>query len=220
MIIECFALTEVGKSTLVNDLSERYGVKFISEQESSLFSAFLFALKHPVSISRLVLLFLKEGLSGKVPWKITRFKLSVLKTTMSRLYDADKKFSDDDIVIIDEGLVQRLFSLYETKQSIDTYLKLIDLIPLSDSILFLEYKGDSARIKQGRVGTMRRSVSEEYTKEWQATMLHNYFALRDALQFKGLLNQSYSRDDKVGFDLDLLMADLKQRLESHLKLKN
>jgi hypothetical protein len=217
MIIECFALPEVGKSTIINNLQEQYNVKAVPLESIGRKSAFLFALKHPISVSRFVLTFLKEGVGDLGGWQIVRFKLSVFASTMSRIQLAGSNYVREDIVIIDEGLIQRLLSLYETKQPASKYVSLLKKIPLADSMLFLEYKGESERIKNGRVGTMRRSVSDAYTEAWRSTMLHNYHSLVDALKSMDLIETGYSRDDERGFDLDSVMKDLECRRIKYCK---
>lgn len=217
MIIECFALPEVGKSTIIKDLQQQYGVKVVSHESISRSSALMFMLRHPISVARFVLTFLKEGMGDLGGWQIVRFKLSVFVSTISRIQLAGSKYDRQDIVIIDEGLVQRLLSLYESKQPAGKYISLLKSIPLADSILFLEYKGESDRIKNGRVGTMRRSVSDEYTEAWRSTMLHNYHSLVDALKSMNLIQTGYSRDDERGFDLDSVMKDLESRRIKYCK---
>lgn len=219
MIIECFALPEVGKSTLIKDLKTRYDIKTVPEQTVSYLNAFYFTFKNPVAISRFILIFLKESIYDKGGWKIFRFKLAVFINTITRLQIAKRNFSHNEIVMIDEGFIQRLLSLYETKQPVSKYISLLKKIPLADSVLFLEYNGESARIKNGRVGTIRRSISDSYTEEWRLTMLHNYQSLKEALFILKLVNTSYVRDDDNWFNLKLIIADLYDRKETYLKNK-
>ncbi len=217
MIIECFALPEVGKSTIIENLKKEYGVKSIPQEYSNKKGALFFFLRQPFSTAKFVFILLKEGFGNKGGWKIIRFKLSVFISTISRLEKVNDQYSDEEIVIIDEGIVQRLLSLYETKQPAERYVSILKKMPLADSVLFLEYKGESDRIKNGRVGTMRRSINDEYTEAWRSTMLHNYNSLVTALKSTNLVNVSYSRDDNIGFDLSLIMKDLENRRDKYCK---
>jgi cytidylate kinase len=211
MIIECFALPEVGKSTIIQDLMERYDIRYVPPQAAYRRGALWYAAKHPASFCFFIVTILKESMAYRVGWQITKFKLSVFIRTVSRLYYLEKGAQKDEIAIIDEGLVQRLLSLYETKQSVKKYESLLSKLPLADSILFLEYTGESDRIRNGRVGTTRRSISEEYTQAWRATMMHNYRSIVEALRSHDLITSSYSRDDEHWFNVKDIMNDLQAR---------
>ena len=108
-----------------------------------------------------------------------RFKLSVFLNTISRIQFARSHCSTKEIVMLDEGLVQRLLSLFETEQPPSTYISLLRKMPIMDSVLYIEYTGESSVIKNGRVGTLRSSLGEDYAGVWKKVLMHQFSQLNE-----------------------------------------
>lgn len=206
MIIECFGIPGAGKSTVTSLLVSEFGFKEVPKQVSKIYWIHFFS-KYPFFVCRWCFSLLKESFLSR-SFSLGRFKLAVFLNTIGRIHYADKHYSKEELVILDEGLVQRIFTLFESPKISKDYDTLIKKIPVKHLIIQIEYKG--INFTESRVGTYRRTKGEEYIKKWRSVMAQNFISLSKSLLRSKVVNIRYIRDDGADTDLMKVVQDIKK----------
>lgn len=179
MIVECFGLPGVGKTTVCEQLTKTKGFvgvpKIVAKHRS-----LLFFMSYPLfSIAWLVRV-CKEGVRAN-SYKLFRFKLSVFLNTVARVqYAQYLEKTGDDVVVLDEGLLQRALSVYEKKIAALDMKKLIQTIPYRSKVIYIT--NDRHALRGGKLGHARSSINAKYAEEWCSIMNHNYDSMVAAVE--------------------------------------
>jgi hypothetical protein len=193
MIVECFGLPGAGKTHVVERLIEKGLLSTVPAYSRRIHSVF-FAAAHPLFFARFIFTLVRECARVQ-SWRLFRFKISVFLNTSGRLWTA-RHVPHEVKTIIDEGLLQRLLSLYESKQSPGVFERWISHMPKSDAVAMILYKEP---LNDGvRVGTIRRSMGISYEKQWRDVMIHNHTSIMVALEHRKIRTCIfYKGDDAV-----------------------
>ena len=191
MFIECFGIPGAGKTTVTKILEDTLGASVVPIHVPKRY-VFLFLLHNPVFSVRWMLLLVRACNSDNV-WHLFRFKLSLFLNTAGRVHMAQQLDRKGKFVILDEGLVQRVFSLYETKQTSDVYQRIIAMLPISHTVLSVVYTGEI--YTAGRVGTVRSKLGGDYKKQWQNIMKDNFQRMSEVITKQKFSVIHYSRDE-------------------------
>ncbi|MFT5179644.1 MAG: GTPase SAR1 family protein [Candidatus Paceibacteria bacterium] len=177
MIVECVGVSGAGKTALVKKLSEKYGLNVVPDYPSKLYG-YYFITCHPIFITHFILKLISESSKTKT-WSLFRFKIAVLRNTIARIEYARFNFSKDEFVFLDEGTMQRMLSVFETKQTEDSYAKWFRYFPHTNMVICVNNK--SSDIAQRKVGTRRKKFGEEYVKNWFDTLKNNSDSIQKAI---------------------------------------
>jgi len=177
--VELVGLPGSGKTTLAKKLSSEQGAEVVNifSRKEHLKYLLLFLFSHPVSFIFWVLQVIKES-NGLLRYKFHLWSLSAARSQKA-------KSSNKKVVIIDEGLMQRIFSVYDRKLNEREIKKVIRKIPLSDKVLFCE-GGTFERFLEWERGSNspRMKKGKEYFQQWREVSTKNAETLNNVLRSK------------------------------------
>lgn len=206
MIVECFGIPGAGKSTVASLLVTEFGFKEVPKQVSKKYWI-QFLLRHPFFVSSWCSHLLKESFITHTI-SLGRFKLAVFLNTVGRVQYANNHYSKEEMVVLDEGFVQRAFSLFESPKNSKTYDVLLKNIPFKHIVIQIEYKG--VTFAESRVGTFRRTKGEEYIKKWRSVMAQNFKNLSESLLRSRFERILYVRNDESDSALEVVVQAIKK----------
>lgn len=191
MIIECFGLPGAGKSTVTELFAKESKVFVVPKYVSKRYGMY-YALLHPRITTRWLLVSFIEGrrVGG---FKLARFKLAVFFHTLSRYQWARMHNQADRLVILDEGLAQRLLGLYEKEMNEQHYQGWVKHLPGDTTIVQILYTGNQSH--EVRVGTFRQQLSQTYQASWRQVLEANHVHLGAALSGSSKNMLRYERDE-------------------------
>jgi GTPase SAR1 family protein len=178
MIVECFGVPGSGKSTLTSKLVEREEFSTVPPYVSRWYSL-LFMLRHPIFTTRWILALLSECKKTKT-WTLLRFKVAVFLNTVGRIEYGHTHFSKEKIVILDEGIMQRMLSLLEERKTEKEFEAWMAYIPRPHTVIFCENMSEN--ISKRKVGTKRKQFGDEYAKEYSLVLEFNYWGLKEEIE--------------------------------------
>lgn len=206
MIVECFGIPGAGKSTVTSLLVKEFGFKEIPKQVPKIYGT-QFLLRHPFFVCMWCFLLFRESLFV-CSFSLGRFKLAVFFNTIGRIQYASKHYSKEDLVVLDEGLMQRIFTLFESPKVPEIFHAILKKIPVEHLILQIEYVG--VDFTESRVGTYRRTKGEEYVRNWRKIMAENFKSLSESLKQSKFYRIIYVRNDGPDTALETIVQDLKR----------
>lgn len=172
MIIELYGLPGSGKTTHAKNLVANYEYVLIPNPKNTTLEKLSASFRHP----GIVLFFLREIIFETIKnktWLLVIFKISVLFSTLIKIIKASK-CSADQKVLIDEGLLQRILSIYETKLSASK-LKQILLICAKhfNEVIIIDSKYECfKRYKDPK--NLRILLGNEYFEQWKEAVIYNH----------------------------------------------
>ena len=178
MVIECVGVAGSGKSMLVSHLEKQHGVQTVPMYVSRYYSL-VFLFRHPLLTLQWMNALVWECHATNT-WRLFRFKLSVFSTTVGRMAYARMNYRTSDVVVLDEGMMQRLISLFESTISQEVALKWVRRMMVSDAVILAHLpEGTTER----KIGTCRkRAFSVAYQMQWLEVIDHNAQMLFTALE--------------------------------------
>jgi hypothetical protein len=166
MLIDLFGLPGSGKTTLISSL-ENEGFVQVPHMVSKLYSLIFFVFNPTFTIIWTYLL-VRESISTKT-FGLMRFKFACLVNTVGRICYAGR--SRDKILLLDEGVLQRLLSIYESEQVKDFVYKFVNFTNFTDLVILV--KRDGHKNKDIKVSQKRMDKGQEYIKRWKETIIKN-----------------------------------------------
>jgi len=170
MIIELYGLPGAGKTTLAKKMKKEgfFVVEYPSGQGKK---TIRYIFKHPI----MTLFWLREILLETIKtrtWSLLKFKIALVMNTFGKLEIAKK--SAKNKIIVDEGLFQRILSIYETKKSFKKLSNIIKKnIPQPDLIVIV--KSDFEKFMRYKdVKNIRTHLGPKYLNRWFEAVNHNY----------------------------------------------
>ncbi len=185
MIIECIGLPKSGKSSFARSAPPE--VLVVPQEVPSRYTT-TFLTRYPLFSFVYVALLLLESLRTRT-LPLLRFKLSLFKTTIARFAYAQEQKGN---VVLDEGCLQRILSLYERARTKKELQFLVQLAPRGERIVLLEGNpeellGAPARARKG----------EQYLKTWRQMLAGNLTALTALLPENELVRCSLQEGKPV-----------------------
>ncbi len=171
MIVECFGLPGAGKSTLTTTLSHALDLEEVPAYVSK-WHSFRFGLRHPLFVSGWVWRLFWHARQTKTK-QLFRFKLSVFITTIGRLQYAQRLLRRQPLVILDEGLLQRLLALLEVAVPTPVMRRFVVCLP--NKMVALEVVSTAST--RAKIGTQRGRETAAYQHAWQDVISTNFETL-------------------------------------------
>jgi len=193
MIAECFGVPGSGKSVLTSRLSSRKGFGTVPRYVPRL-QSFLFTVVHPIFVLLWVVTLMRECWQTHT-WVLFRFKISVFANTIGRIQYADTHAQKENVTILDEGLLQRMLSLFETVQTPKRCALWLRYIPKTRVIVHTK-STDNVMTKQ-KLSTQRLQFGSEYEEKILAVLNTNYQNFKLAAERSELRQCSYEWDERA-----------------------
>jgi len=186
VIIELYGLPGSGKTTIARTLQGRGG-KYVylhtSPKSETIRLVPLFTFKNPIKS----LFWFKELLKESVRFHFStffRYKLHLLLISITQ-YQKARHDGVERTYLIDEGLIQRILSISETKISIESVKQYLKHIPKADIIVVVENKPtEFYRFKESphRHKSPRLHLGEKYFENWMKITRHNHEIIKSVLK--------------------------------------
>jgi len=180
MIIELFGLSGAGKTTFAKKKIGNSDCIVLLYKNYAFNIKMLVLFKYP-----LFFLWVKEILletfKNKM-WFLFRFKLALLFNLFCTFNEAQKMDKSGKIVLMDEGFLQRLGGIYDTKKDYIFFKQLINKkILLSDKIIIIESSFEKFKRYKDK-NNNRSALGEEYLNNWFEVVKYNYQEIIKAIK--------------------------------------
>ena len=204
MVIEFFGVPGSGKTTGARYLSSELGIPFVKGGEGKSTSAVMCAITHPVKTSFFLVVALQQTAHSHT-WALFRWRIRTILGTFSILHRATRHGSD---TIVDEGLLQRVLSIYEealTEANASRIVRLLSpelVVYITDTERQFQRYNDSTH--------PRRRLGDGYMDRWKDIVRQNTGLLYRSLAGNGTpcVVASDSCDTRIA---DAISAHLSRR---------
>ncbi len=193
-LVELYGLSGSGKSTLARELSEKEPlIKLISPQQKSK-GIPSFIIKNPGTF----FFWIKEMFINALlnwEWTLFRHRLSILLSTFSTFAVADNIKAG--VVVLDEGLFQRVFSIYEQKRTPQQLERLIRKIPHIDLLVIVDRTEEQyVRYYNHRMNP-RMKMGESYMEIWKEVIAYNDKNLKKIIKALHIPYYTVGKNDPI-----------------------
>ncbi len=212
MIIELFGLPGSGKTTIMRFLIQKSLGKdvVIKNHFERLFYCAIFLFRHPFVFSFWIYTVVKE-----TPRGLVRYKLNLLLVTFSKREKAEFLYKTP--IFLDEGLFQRILSVYEQVLTVEEIRKIIYYMVMPDKLFFIQ-GGDFDRFLKDfdKINSPRYKMGEEYMKNWVSVLKINTYLLQVELK-KRFPDLVFEIDNRERSPLnDSLITEINKNISSLL----
>lgn len=220
MIIEFYGLPGSGKTTIARALEKKDPAKFVylhtSPRKEIIKLVPLFFIHHiGITIFWLKELFFKCFKSHFFP--LFRYKLHLLLITFVQ-YQKAKNYKNK-VVLLDEGFLQRILSIYESRLTKDKIIHYFNHLIKADLIVFTKNsESEFSRFisSSHKDQSPRTKLGEEYLSQWMEITRSNYQMIKDLIKAK---NVKFI-EVKGEFGLDICLDMIIKEIEKLKKEKN
>lgn len=191
MIIEFFGAPGAGKTSGARNLSVELGLPMVLKGgEHRIWDSIVYALLHPIrSLFFFFTILYQTARTGT--WSLLRWRLAVIGSTYSVLRGASRF---PDVAIVDEGLLQRVLSIYEEEISLSQAAWLIRF--LSPDYVLVVTSTEREFHRYADPTHPRCRLGEAYMTRWKEIIRHNTAMIREALT-KSTVPHLSAEDDYV-----------------------
>lgn len=177
MLTECVGVPGSGKTTYVHNVVTQ-GTMTTPPLYVGKWYALRYIVMHPLFTTRWIRVLVSES-NRTHTWGIARHKFAIFLNTIARLSWAAHMKGE---VIIDEGIVQRLLTLFEHRLSDQEIQHYFTGIPYADHVVFIDTP--DIPLDQRKKGVGRQSLGEVYAREWIGVVADNLESLKKSNLFK------------------------------------
>lgn len=171
MIIEFCGLPGSGKTSLSMALSQE-DANFIKVDFAKKSVRYFFTVKFFLTNFRQSLFWLKLLFKNRTIWL---YKLHLLLVSFARQALAESLSKADNYILVDEGLIQRLFTVVDNKLNQKEFLRLFANCSLPDTIVLIS-GGNFKRFltENNYFKSPRWLKGEDYLRNWIASFENNF----------------------------------------------
>ncbi|MCA9363271.1 hypothetical protein KC851_03045 [Candidatus Kaiserbacteria bacterium] len=174
-IIELYGLPGGGKTTFTKELVEQ-GVTLIPYDDGKL-KYFTITFRYPLTVI-VWLLVIVINLRVTKNFQILRYDISLLFSSLKKLHDA--KRHSDTVVVVDEGLVQRLLSYSYVTYTHKQINNLLKFSPLGNLLIHVNHH--TIISDRFNVAHVRLSSGSALFQIWQNNLTANLQTLLEVLE--------------------------------------
>lgn len=199
-IIELYGLPGSGKTSLSKKLAEKHMSTIRQQPTRRGFGLAYFIAQFP----GVFFFWMKEfsmSIFGRGASNLARFRLAILLDTLEAVGRA--WYQEKGMVILEEGLFQRVASVYEVKKTSNELMPIVQHIPLPDALVVVDVTEEHfARYRHS--DHPRAQLGENYLEAWKVMVEHNHQSLLEAIDRLGVTVLHAGKDT----DVDLLYEEL------------
>ena len=179
MIIEFFGEPGSGKTTLLKNAASALGARAayvrVDSSIEALARSLLFTLAHPA------LAFFWFAETVKESRGLFRYKMALVVRSLAAIQKASR--SRREVVLIDEGLLQRILSVYDRVLSDEEVRRVLAHARTAERVVVCR-GGDFSRFvsEPDRFNSPRVRAGEEHLRQWIATVRANASRIAAALE--------------------------------------
>lgn len=185
MFIELFGLPGAGKSTLARAL-HKLDNSFTHSEQPSKIRGMLYSLHHPLIVGYWSGQILVETYRTRT-WNLVRFKFALLLSTFSHLYTGHT----GSIKVTEEGMHQRLLSIFETKKNMADMRFALQYMTQPDVLVHVVGNNEYHFVRYQSKSNQRAQLGEVYLANWEAAVRHNYQVMLAVLKEQGIAYHTY-----------------------------
>lgn len=198
--VELYGLSGAGKSTLAETMAQKDPLVKIMRPTRRGIGVIYFAHRNPaLFFSWIFEMFRFALLHGR--WNFFRHRLAVLLSTFESVGRAQKERGG--IVVLDEGLFQRIFSIHEKENTVEELKALIKYMPLPNLLVVVDRKNGTFRWQKEGSLHPRAGQSEEERTLWSSMIQQNHKHLMQVLQDLHVPTHFFTNGEQVD---ELLLA--------------
>lgn len=191
MIIELFGLPGSGKTTFGNNLDKGNFI-FIKSKKYSFIFKVICIFKYLIFFFWLKEIIL-ETLKFK-KWKLVRFKVSLVISTLCTFSEANSiKNNTEKNILLDEGFLQRLLSVYEEKKDIEFFQKIVKKVLLTDCVFIINFNFNIF-LRYEDTRNNRKILGEDYFNNWKNVLDYNYKNILECIKLMNIDNKLFENN--------------------------
>lgn len=192
IIVELWGLPGVGKTTLAKQL-KKAGFHFISSNTVRI-NHFSLSVLHPIVVLVWFFYILRTMINNR-SFLIARYNAAVFFDSLEKIHSAQK--SKHKMIVIDEGMIQRLLSISDVIHSSEQIDFLLKWSPLGDISVFV----NDRVIEKNRYDSSHPRVVININKfvEWQQNMFSLLPLISDRLNNISSVAPIDIKDDRISF---------------------
>jgi ubiquinone/menaquinone biosynthesis C-methylase UbiE len=191
VVVELYGLSGGGKSTLSKELAKEDPAVTIIKPQPRGIGLVYFIVHNPTTF----FFWMKEFFVSVIfykNWKLLRHRLSILLSTFEALGVGQR--IKKGIVVHDEGLFQRVFSIYEEDRTPEQMASLLKEIPPVDLLLIVDRTGNHFERFRPDADNPRASMGESYMATWREMILRNHENLQQAFALAGIPTRHITKE--------------------------